>query len=68
MHIQMRYNMNGVHLGDLTDGLFITKSKRTMYKNTLLANSEVPLEELMAGEWLELDQSEFDDLTREYFL
>ena len=66
--IPIKYRLGKVLLGELTNGMFITKGKIPVYKNSLLSVSELDLLPYWGSEKIELTNEEYNDMTRSYFL
>jgi hypothetical protein len=56
-----------VLLGELTNGMFITKGKIPVYKNSLKSVSELDLLPYWGSEKIELSNGEYNEMTRSYF-
>jgi hypothetical protein len=67
MIIPMKYKLDDLLLGELTNGMFISIGKMPMYKNTLLSVSEFDLEPYEGSESIELTDEQFNEMTRDYF-
>jgi len=66
--IPIKYKLGKVLLGELTNGMFITKGKIPVYKNSLLSVSELDLLPYWGDEKIELTNEEYNEMTRSYFL
>jgi hypothetical protein len=67
MIIPMKYKLGDLLLGELTNGMFISVSGFPFYKNTLTFNSEETLEPYEGNESVEITNTRFNELTRDYF-
>jgi hypothetical protein len=66
--IPIKYKLGKVLLGELTNGMFITKGKIPVYKSSLLSVSELDLLPYWGDEKIELTNEEYNEMTRSYFL
>lgn len=58
---------SGLLLGELTNGMWITQSGLTIYKNTLSNLGVSGLENYSGSEKIELEDALFNELTADYF-
>lgn len=65
--IPIKYRLGKVLLGELTHGMFITKGKIPVYKNSLKSVSELDLLPYWGSEKIELSNGEYNEMTRSYF-
>jgi len=65
--IPIKYRLGKVLLGELTNGMFITKGKIPVYKNSLRSVSELDLLPYWGSEKIELTNEEYNEMTRSYF-
>jgi len=66
--IPIKYRLGKVLLGELTNGMFVTKNKIPVYKSSLLSVSEFDLLPYWGDEKIELTNEEYNDMTRSYYL
>lgn len=67
--IPMKYQTEaGVLLGELTNGMWITSKGLSIYKNTLENVGVAGIKPYSGSEKIELEDAQFNELTRNYFL